>query len=67
MSQQHTFQGQLSWTGTAVEPEPGKLKLTRSFVLRFGGKTPIEGSSRRFAARAFASPGRPFGCRRRRS
>jgi|SRR5512134_1184827 peroxiredoxin-like protein len=45
MSQQYIFQGQLSWTGTAVEPEPGRLKLTRSFVLRFNGKSPIEGSS----------------------
>jgi peroxiredoxin-like protein len=45
MSQQYTYQGQLSWTGAAVEHEPGKLKLTRSFVLRFGGKAPIEGSS----------------------
>lgn len=45
MARQHIFQGQLNWTGSAVEPEPGKLKLTRSFVLRFDGKAPIEGSS----------------------
>jgi organic hydroperoxide reductase OsmC/OhrA len=39
------FQGQLHWTGTANESETGKLKLARSFVLRFAGKAPIEGSS----------------------
>lgn len=45
MSRKHVFQGQLHWTGTAGESESGKLKLPRTFVLRFDGKAAIEGSS----------------------
>jgi organic hydroperoxide reductase OsmC/OhrA len=45
MSHQHLFEGTLHWTGQPVDDEHGKLKLERSFVLRFAGKAPIEGSS----------------------
>ena len=45
MSHQHLFEGELHWTGQAGEDEHGKLKLERSFVLRFKGVTPVEGSS----------------------
>jgi organic hydroperoxide reductase OsmC/OhrA len=45
MAQQHTFEGELHWTGGAGEDEHGKLTLGRSYVLRFKDKAPIEGSS----------------------
>lgn len=45
MSQQHLFEGSLHWTGSAHDDEHGKLKLARSFVVRFKDKAPIEGSS----------------------
>lgn len=45
MAQQHLFEGELHWTGQPGEDEHGKLKLERSFVIRFKGKVPIEGSS----------------------
>jgi len=45
MGKQHTFEGSLSWSGGSREDEHGKLKLARSFVLRFKDKADIEGSS----------------------
>ena len=45
MAQQHTFQGELQWTGQASADPQGKLKLERSFTVRFAGKAAIEGSS----------------------
>jgi peroxiredoxin-like protein len=45
MGQQHTFEGSLSWSGGSREDEHGRLKLSRSFVLRFKDKPDIEGSS----------------------
>lgn len=45
MPQQHLFNGELHWTGQATEDEQGKLKLERSYLIRFAGKAPIEGSS----------------------
>jgi peroxiredoxin-like protein len=44
MTQQHLFAGDLHWTGTATVVD-NKLKLERSFVLQFGGKAPLAGSS----------------------
>jgi peroxiredoxin-like protein len=44
MSQQHVFEGNLRWTGTALH-DGGKLELERAFVLEFDGKAPLEGSS----------------------
>ena len=45
MSQQHTFEGSLHWSGGSREDDHGKLKLARSFVVRFKDKHAIEGSS----------------------
>jgi organic hydroperoxide reductase OsmC/OhrA len=45
MAQQHTFEGELHWTGQPAEDPHGKLKFERSFVIRFKDKAPIEGSS----------------------
>jgi len=45
VSKQHTFEGSHHWTGGSRQDEHGKLKLDRSFVLRFKDKPPIEGSS----------------------
>jgi organic hydroperoxide reductase OsmC/OhrA len=45
VAQQHTFEGSLHWTGAAREDEHGKLRLARSFVVRFKDKSPIDGSS----------------------
>ena len=45
MSQNHIFEGSLHWAGGSREDEHGKLKLSRSFVVRFKDKAPIEGSS----------------------
>lgn len=44
MSQQHVFEGELTWTGRAATVD-GKLKLEREFLLEFVGKAPIAGSS----------------------
>jgi peroxiredoxin-like protein len=45
MSQQHTFEGTLHWSGGSRTDEQGRLKLARAFVVRFRDKPPIEGSS----------------------
>lgn len=45
MAEQHAFQGELHWTGQATDDAQGRLKLERSFVIRFKDKAPIEGSS----------------------
>jgi peroxiredoxin-like protein len=45
VAHQHTFEGSLHWTGAAREDEQGKLRLPRSFVIRFNDKASIEGSS----------------------
>jgi organic hydroperoxide reductase OsmC/OhrA len=45
MSHQHIFEGTLHWTGDAREDEHGKLRLGRSFEVRFRDKAAIEGSS----------------------
>jgi peroxiredoxin-like protein len=45
MGQQHAFEGTLSWSGGGRTDEHGKLHLSRSYVVRFKDKPPIEGSS----------------------
>ena len=45
MGQQHIFEGTLHWGGGSHEDSQGKLKLARSFVVRFKDKPSIEGSS----------------------
>jgi peroxiredoxin-like protein len=45
MGQQHIFEGTLHWSGGSHEDSQGKLKLARSFVVRFKDKPSIEGSS----------------------
>lgn len=45
MDRQHTFEGTLNWSGGSRMDEEGKLHLSRSYVLRFKDKPPIEGSS----------------------
>jgi peroxiredoxin-like protein len=45
MERQHTFEGTLSWSGGSRTDEHGKLRLSRSYVVRFKDKPPIEGSS----------------------
>jgi organic hydroperoxide reductase OsmC/OhrA len=44
MAHEHLFEGSLRWTGHATEAE-GKLRLERSFVIEFPGKSPLAGSS----------------------
>ena len=44
MTQEHVFEGDLRWTGTARQ-EGDALKLERQFVLEFSGKAPLPGSS----------------------
>lgn len=44
MNRQHTFEGDLRWTGQA-QPSEDKLKLERSYMLEFPGKAPLPGSS----------------------
>jgi organic hydroperoxide reductase OsmC/OhrA len=41
---QHIFEGDLHWTGAALEAD-GRLKLERSFTIAFAGKAPLPGSS----------------------
>lgn len=45
MSQQHAFEGTLDWGGGSRTDEQGKLRLSRSYTLRFKEAPPIEGSS----------------------
>jgi peroxiredoxin-like protein len=45
MAQQHAFEGTLSWSGGSRTDEHGKLRLGRSYILRFKDTAPIEGSS----------------------
>jgi peroxiredoxin-like protein len=45
VAHQHTFEGSLHWTGSAREDEHGKLRLPRTFVVRFKDKASIDGSS----------------------
>ena len=45
MAQQHVFEGTLHWSGGSEQDEHGKLKLSRTFAVRFKGKPSIEGSS----------------------
>ena len=45
MERKHTFEGTLRWSGGCREDEHGKLKLARAYVIRFGDKPEIEGSS----------------------
>ena len=45
MSQQHAFEGALSWSGGSRRDDNGKLRLNRSYTVRFKDKAPIEGSS----------------------
>jgi peroxiredoxin-like protein len=45
MSHTHAFEGELHWADGARDDEQGRLRLARSFVLRFKDKAPIEGSA----------------------
>jgi organic hydroperoxide reductase OsmC/OhrA len=42
---QHSFEGSLHWSGGTSQDAQGRLKLARSFVVRFKDKAAIEGSS----------------------
>jgi organic hydroperoxide reductase OsmC/OhrA len=44
MAHEHFFEGDLRWTGQSTQAE-GKLRLERSFVIEFPGKSPLAGSS----------------------
>lgn len=44
ISREHTFEGELRWTGRAQHAGE-RLQLERSFVLEFPGKAPLSGSS----------------------
>jgi len=44
MAHEHFFEGNLRWTGQATQAE-GKLRLERSFMVEFPGKSPLTGSS----------------------
>jgi organic hydroperoxide reductase OsmC/OhrA len=45
MTKQHSFEGSLHWSGGTVPDAQGRLKLARSFVIRFKDKPAIEGSA----------------------